>query len=476
MRLPFALLILTASALAAAPPHLLWIIADDLSPELGCYGYPHVQTPNLDRLAAEGARFNRAFATAPVCSSSRSAFITGMYQTSIGCRHHRTEDVKPLPAGVIPLTERLRRAGYFVCNGKDPAARQRGKSDYNFAYTDEELFDGFHWRQRPDGKPFFAQIQIHEPHRPFVNQPVTEPRHLEAALPPVYLDDPLARRDWQAYLQSIEVLDRKVGEVLAQLESDGLADNTIVVFLGDHGRPHIRDKQFLYEGGLHVPLLVRWPGKIPPGTVRDELVSLIDLVPSCLAMLGVALEGRLQGRSFWPLGETEPRELVAAARDRCGDADDHMRALRTIRFKYIRNFKPEVPYTNQSSYKEMGYPMLPLMRLAHGEGRLNSQQTPFFATSKPAEELYDLDNDPWETNNLAADPAHAATLSELRTRLDHWIAETGDEGGTPETNPTLEQIILQTRKATWERPIKQRGLPNPPSDQDMIDWWHRLYP
>ncbi len=469
------LLITFTTSLSAAPPNLLWIISDDLSPELGSYGYPHVETPNLDRLAAEGARFTRAFATAPVCSSSRSAFITGMYQTSIGCRHHRTEEVKTLPLDVIPLPERLRKAGYFVCNGRDPEAARAGKSDYNFDYTDAAMFDGFHWRQRPEGKPFFAQIQIHEPHRPFVNEPVTAARHLEAPLPPVYLDDPLARRDWQAYLQSIEVLDRKVGLILDELEAGGLADNTIVVFFGDHGRPHIRDKQFLYDGGLHVPLLVRWPGRIAPGSVREELVSLIDLVPACLAMLGVTAEGRLQGQSFWPLGQTQPREFIVAARDRCGDADDHMRALRSGRFKYIRNFKPQTPYINQSSYKEMGYPMLPLMRQAQREGHLNSQQSPFFAAAKPGEELYDLDNDPWETHNLAADPAHAATRAEHRAKLEQWITETGDEGGQPETNPTLEQIIIQTRKATWERPLKQRALPNPPTDPDMVGWWEKHY-
>ncbi len=462
--------------LPAAAANLLWIVSDDLSPELGCYGYPHANTPNLDRLAAEGGRFTRAFATASVCSSSRSAFITGMYQTSIACRHHRTEEVETLPPEVVPLPERLSRAGFFVSNGRDPEAARAGKSDYNFEYTDAALYDGFHWRQRPAGKPFFAQIQIHEPHRPFVNEPVTEGRHLEAPLPPVYLDDPLARRDWQAYLQSIEKLDQKVGQILNQLEADGLADDTIVVFFGDHGRPHIRDKQFLYDGGLRVPLLIRWPGKIAPGTVQEELVSLIDLVPSCLAMLGVEAEGgRLQGRSFWPWGASEPREFVVAARDRCGDADDHIRALRTARFKYIRNLKPEVPYTVQSSYKEMGYPMLPLMRQAWREGRLNSVQAAFFADRRPEEELYDVEDDPWETSNLAGDPAHAATLAEMRGKLDQWIAETGDEGGTPETNPTLEEIITWTRKATWERPIKQRGLPNPPSDQDMIRWWQKQY-
>ena len=470
---------LAAATTEATPirPNLVWIIADDLSPELGCYDYPHVHTPHIDRLAREGIRFTRAFATAPVCSSSRSAFITGVHQTSIASHHHRTEDVRPLPEDVVPLPERLHRAGYFVTNGKDPEATQRGKSDYNFEYTDAGLFDATHWRNRPANAPFFAQIQIHEPHRPFVNTPVTEKRHLDAPLPPVYLDHPLARRDWQAYLQSIELLDTKVGQILDELDRTGLAANTVIFFFGDHGRPHIRDKQFLYDGGLHVPLLIRWPGRIPAGQVIDELVSLIDLVPTCLAMTSTPADGRLHGHSLWPLEKatsTAPDHIIAA-RDRCGDADDRIRAVRTTRFKYLRNFKTDIPYTNQSSYKEMGYPMLPLMRQAYHNGQLNSIQAAFFSRERPAEELYDLENDPWETQNLAADPAHAKTLAELRAKLDAWMAQTSDQGGVPETQPALEEIIRQTRKATWERPLKKRGLPNPPSDPQMIDWWLKEY-
>lgn len=473
------LLTLPATLPAAAParPNILWIIADDLSPELGCYGYPHVHTPHLDRLSREGTRFTRAFATAPVCSSSRSAFITGVHQTSIASHHHRTENVQPLPVDVVPLPERLRRAGYFVSNGKDPEAARPGKSDYNFEYTDSALFDAPHWRDRPASTPFFAQIQIHEPHRPFVNTPVTEPRHLNAQLPPVYLDHPLARRDWQAYLQSIEVLDTKVGQILAELDRTGLTDSTVVVFFADHGRPHIRDKQFLYDGGLRVPLLIRWPARIPAGQVIDDLVSLIDLAPTCLALTGTPANGRLHGRSLWPLEKaaaSAPDHLIAS-RDRCGDADDRIRAVRTKRFKYLRNYQPSIPYTHQSSYKEMGYPMLPLMREAFRNGQLNSIQAAFFSSDRPAEELYDLDSDPWETQNLATDPAHAQTLSDLRAKLDAWITQTGDQGGTPETEPDLDEIIRQTRKATWDRPLKKRGLPNPPTDQQMIDWWLKEY-
>jgi uncharacterized sulfatase len=455
-------------------PNIIWIIADDLSPELGCYGYPHVRTPNIDRIAREGARFTRAFSSAPVCSSSRSAFITGMYQTSIACQHHRTEDPKPLPPSVKTLPDLLRAAGYFVTNCQDPGGKKWGKSDYNFVYDQRKIFDGPDWHKRKPGQPFFAQVQIKEPHRPFVNEPVTEQRHLDAPLPPVYADHPLAHRDWAAYLQSIEALDAKVGQVLDDLERDGVAQNTVVMFFGDHGRPHVRDKQWLYDGGLLVPLLVRWPGKIEAGSVRDELVSLIDLAPTCLRMAGAEVPEAMQGVGFFP-AQSPTREFIAGARDRCGDADDRIRCIRTSRFKYIRNFRPELPYTQQSSYKEVQYPMLPLMRQLHSENKLTPAQAAFFAPSKPAEELYDVVSDPWEMKNLAGDPQHAATLRQLGAKLDQWMRETHDMGGAPETNPTLAEIIATTRSTTYEKPLKQRGLPAHPTDRQMIDWWQSYY-
>jgi uncharacterized sulfatase len=476
-RLFFALafgLIAASLACAAARPNIVWIIADDLSPDLGCYGYEHVRTPNLDRLAREGARFTRAFATAPVCSSSRSAFITGLHQTGIACQHHRTEDPRPLPADVKTLPELLRAEGYFVTNCQDPDGKRWGKTDYNFVFEARQMFDGPDWRKRKPGQPFFAQVQIKEPHRPFVNEPVTEARHLGAPLPPIYADHPLARRDWQAYLQSIEALDAKVGQVLDSLEAEGVAQNTVVMFFGDHGRPHVRDKQWLYDGGLRVPLLVRWPGQIPAGSVREELVSLMDLAPTCLRLAGAKVPEVMQGVSFFP-AQSPRREFVIGARDRCGDADDHIRSVRTERFNYIRNFRPELPYTQHSSYKEVNYPMLPLMRQLHAEGKLTPAQAAFYTPAKPVEELYDVVNDPWEMHNLANDPAHAATLRDLRAKLERWRKDTGDMGGTPETNPPLAEIITKTRATTYAKPLQQRGLPAKPTDAQMIEWWEKHY-
>lgn len=464
----------TSATAADTPPNIMWIIADDLSPELSCYGYPGAHTPNIDRLATEGARFTHAFSSAPVCSSSRSAFITGMWQTSIACQHHRTEDPQPLPADVQPLPELFRQAGYYVTNAQDPDGKKRGKTDYNFVYDAQQMYDGADWRQRKPGQPFFAQVQIKEPHRSFVNRPVTEERHKSAPLPPIYADHPLAHRDWAAYLQTIEILDAKVGEVLQSLEQEGVADNTIVVFFGDHGRPHVRDKQWLYDGGLHVPLLIRWPDNTPPASIRDELVSLIDLAPSCLRMAGIEVPENMQGVSFYP-SQSSPQRFVVAARDRCGDADDRIRCLRTAQYKYIRNLRPELPYTQHSSYKEVQYPMLALMRQLNLKNKLTPVQAAFFADKKPTEELYDVIHDPWETNNLAASPEHQSLRQEMSDELDRWMTNSGDMGGTPETDPTLDEIIQASRRSTYEKPLKQRGLSIRPTDQQMIDWWKGYY-
>ncbi len=464
----------TSTETTPARPNIVWLIADDLSPELGAYGYPHVRTPNLDRPAAEGARFNRAFTTAPICSTSRSAFITGLHQTSIACQHHRTEDPRPLPTGVKTLPEILRAAGYFTTNGQGPESTRWGKADYNFVIDMRTMYDGPDWRKRRPGQPFFAQVQLKHPHRPFVNEPVTEARHRDAPLPPIYPDHPLAHRDWAAYLQSIEALDAMVGEVLATLDREGVAKDTLVMFFGDNGRPHVRDKQWVYNGGLHVPLIVRWPGRITPGTVREELVSMVDLAPTCLRLAGLEVPAVMQGVAFLP--EQNPRRpFVVGARDRAGDADDRIRSVRTARFNYIRNFRPELPYAQHSSYKEVQYPMLPLLRLLHAEGKLTPAQAAFLAPRRPPEELYDLDADPWETRNLAALPEHAATLRDLRGKLDAWMRATGDQGGTPETKPTVAEIVTDTRLKTYERPLQQRGLSRNPTDAEMVRWWESYY-
>lgn len=458
------LLVAAGSASAAERVNIVWLIADDLGLELGCYGYQGVSTPNIDRLAEQGERFTEAFSTAPVCSSSRSAFITGVYQTSTGTHQHRTEVKKPLPAPVVPITKLLREAGYYVTNGNSTLKRS-GKEDYNFTH-EKRLFDGIDWSGRAKGQPFFAQVQIHEPHRDFVRaEDVHRADHV--VIPSYYPEHPVIRADWANYLASIETLDQHVGEVVKRLEKEGELDNTVIFFFGDHGRPHYRDKQWLYDGGLHTPLIVRWPGHIKPGLVNDKLVSLIDVSAATLVAAGLKVPAWMDGQNFLA-ADFAGRKEIFGARDRCGDAVDRIRSVRTERFNYIRNFYPDRPYTQRSGYKELQYPGMTVARTLKQQGKLTGPPAAFWADTRPAEELYDLKKDPDETKNLADDPQFQEVLNKLRGDLDRWIAATGDQGQYPE--PQLKETIQASQK--WSTgAMKRRGLTWNISPEQYLRWW-----
>lgn len=470
MKLPtfFLTLFLPLILVANERPNVVWIISDDLGPELGCYGYPDIATPNLDRLAKEGTRFTHAFSTAPVCSASRTAFQTGLYQTTVGGHHHDTRDKKPLPDFATTVTDEMQKAGWFVSNGrgsKEPE-RRLAKSHLNWIYDPRTFFDGNDWSLRAEGQPFFAQVQIKEPHRTFVS---TEKEYPNAPIPACYPEHPVTTKDWANYLASIEVLDEKVGMVLDRLDEEGLAENTLVLFFGDHGRPHVRGKQWLYDGGLHVPLIARWPGKVEAGAVDDRLVSLIDMMPTTLAAAGVKAPENLVGENLFDPA-FDGHEFLFAARDRCGDAPDRIRSVRTRDFKYIRNFHPEIPYMQHSGYKRGGYPVDTLMRVLHAEGKWTS---PFMAETKPEEELYDLRTDPHEMKNLASDPEYAETLAALRGELEQWIEESNDLGAVDESlTVDLDAVMVEKREA-YEKRLKKYGLPADISDKDFLKWWEK---
>jgi arylsulfatase A-like enzyme len=423
---------------APARPNILWMIAEDLSPDLGCYGNRAVETPNLDRLAREGMRFTNAFVTGPVCSASRSAIATGMYQTTIGAHNHRShrDDGYRLPEGIEPFTRYLQRAGYHTSNviHAAPGVRGTGKTDFNF--VTEDIFEGKDWAERRKGQPFYAQVNFSETHRPFRRCPERPVDPARVEVPPCYPDHPWVRKDWAMYLETLQNLDAKVGQVLARLEQEGLAEDTIVFFFSDHGRPMPRDKQFLYDGGIGIPLLIRIPEKFrpagyKPGGVSDALVSAIDITATTLRLAGVEPPAHMEGRAFFGPG-VQPREFIIAARDRCDETADRIRCVRTRRFKYIRNFFPDRPYTQQNVYKDVNYVTLAVMRQLQGEGKLTGPPAAFLAPRRPAEELYDLAADPHETRNLADDPKHRRTLDRMRAILDRWIRETGDQGQHPE--------------------------------------------
>lgn len=457
---------------AAARPNILWLIAEDMGPELGCYGEPQVWTPHLDKLAADGMRFTRAFATAPVCSASRSAFMTGMYQTTIGAHNHRSHrsDGFQLPDGGRVITHWLQDGGYYTANVREiePGLRGTGKNDWNFAAP--KPFDSDKWDDLKGHQPFYAQINFPETHRggewnsahKRIDK-TADPAQVE--LPPYYPDHPVARQDWAQYLNTAMSLDQKIGRVLAKLREDGLADNTIVIFFGDHGRAMVRGKQWCYDSGLHVPLIIRWPKNFDPpdgfkaGTVSGQLISLIDLSATTLALAGVEQPEKMQGRVFLGPAAEPPREYAFAARDRCDETVFRIRTVRDERYRYIRNFMPERPFLQINRYKETSYPMLPLMRKLHAEGKLTPTQEVLFAPHRPAEELYDTQQDPYEIDNLADSAEHQEVLERLRSELDAWLERSDDQGATPEPAEVTEHWE-QTQQANYARKMKALAQPD----------------
>lgn len=432
-----------------ARPNVLWISCEDISPDLGCYGDSYAVTPTIDRLAAEGVRFDQVFSHAGVCAPTRSGIITGMYPTSIGTHHMRCQGVPP--PEVRCFTEYLRAAGYYCTNNV--------KTDYQFAPPAtawDENSRTAHWRGRQAEQPFFAVINLTTTHESRIRMPKSNARKLvaqlteqerhdpkQAVLPPYYPDTPLVRRDWANYADNITAMDAQVAGILRDLEQDGLADETIVWFWGDHGRGLPRGKRWIYDSGLQVPLIIRVPPKwrgrtmpddpnaVQPGTVNDELIAFIDFAPTMLSMAGVAVPDYIQGQAFLGPERDEPRRYIHAHRDRMDERYDLIRAVRDKQFKYIRNFMPHLTYAQNIGYMEE-MPTMQEMRRLHAANQLVGPQKLYFRPTKPIEELYDTEADPHEINNLADDPAHYNTLQRLRGELTEWMQSVGDIGMIPE--------------------------------------------
>lgn len=437
-RFLLALLLITSVARAAEKPNILWLIAEDFGQHLGCFGTREVSTPNLDALAARGTRYTRFFTTAPVCSPSRSAFMTGMYQTTIGAHQHRTAaaDKPKLPDGVKALPDWLRGIGYYTANIRQfPAAMEikgTGKTDWNFIYEGKP-FDTDRWEDLKLQQPFYAQVNFQETHRTFHAPAKADPAKVE--IPPYYPDHPVVRKDWAEYLDAATELDRKIGLILRQLEADGLADKTIVAFFGDNGQAHVRGKQFCYDSGLLVPLIIHWPAALQPpadfkpGSVSDRLLCALDLTAQTLAWAGMERPPAMQGRVFLGPKAEPAREIVFGARDRCDLTSFRFRTARDARYRYIRNFTPDRPFLLRSDYKATQYPVWNLLKQLDAEGQLKVPSQRFLtAPTMPPEELYDVVADPHETVNLADDPAHKAALLRLRAATEKWIVESNDQG------------------------------------------------
>lgn len=452
-----------AQAVAAeSRPNVLWIYLEDVSGWFSCYGERLIETPNIDRLAARGTRFTRFYTSAGVCSATRSAVMLGALQTTHGVHHHRSSrnnaqgtkhdgiGMIHLPEGVVPLPQWCRQHGVWTFN-------EGGKDDFNFVFSLDDFYDycprgggwgpkltvaGDCWRERTPGHPFFGQVQLAGGKFGLGRNGVPPKRVVDRAavpVPPYYPDIPEVREEIARHYDCLLETDAQVGEIMAALDRDGLADSTVVILFSDHGHGLHRHKQFLYEGGIHMPLIVAGPG-VPQGAVRDDLASSIDIAPTTLGILGLPTQKHFEGRDLFA-ADSQPPEFVVAARDRCDYTIEKIRAIVTKKYKYLRNYLTDRPYM-QPSYKDP-WPVSIRLREMMKNGEMNAVQKIFFGDAKPAEELYDLESDPHEIVNLAADPAHAAELARHRKLLADWIATTGDKGQQPEDDAGLIQVLYE---------------------------------
>lgn len=439
---------LAAGGASRERPNIVWILVDDMSPDLRCYGNTTVDTPHLDQLAAGGVRFTAAFSTGPICSISRSALVTGCHQTHIGCQNHRsgsTQHPIRLPGNVTPVPNLLRNSGYHVTNlSLDDFLKADGpvgvaKTDYNFVWDPASTYETRHWVGRRPGQPFFTQVQLLGGKRRGEAPGKDWPARVQATLgsvtrtngfrlPPGIPEDPVIREDWAQYLDTVRYVDWEVGRILTRLREAGELERTVVIFWSDHGISHIRHKQFLYDGGIHIPLIVNGPG-FHPGRVRHDLVEHIDIAPTTLRVAGLTPPDWMQAKA---LQDTRrPRTFVIAARDRADETVDRIRSVRSDRFKYIRNYYPTRPYRQPNRYMD-DKAIVQVLRRLHASGALKPEEALVMADSRPREEFYDLNADPFELRNIATDPRFARELARHRKALATWIRRTGDQGREPE--------------------------------------------
>ncbi|MDF3076794.1 MAG: sulfatase [Sphingobacteriaceae bacterium] len=446
-------------------PNILWLVTEDISPFISSYGDATAKTPNLDRLAREGVRYANVFDVSGVCAPSRSCLITGMYPTSIGTDNMRTLNAFPeigipkysvvLPPEVKMFSELMRKGGYYCTNNN--------KQDYQFVAPKsgwDESSKNAHWRNGPQGKPFFSVFNFEVTHESQIWKKKNDPLLVDPAkvpLPPYYPESPVIRKDVARMYSNIMEMDQQVGEILRQLEADGLLDKTIIVWYSDNGGPLPRGKREIYDTGLHVPMIIRFPNKQQAGTVQSQLVSFVDFAPSTLTMAGVPVPQYMQGKiTFGVNGPKENRKYVFAARDRMDSEYDMVRAVRDSRYKYIRNFQPEKPYMQNIIYRKDMDLMRELLKF-EAEGKLNPVQQLWFRKSKPQDEFYDTLNDPYELNNLIADPQFTAKINELKAALADWMKLTDDKGFIPEKKWIESFWPAMKQPATQDPVFSQNG-------------------
>lgn len=440
--LSLGLLVTGGKAVDADRPNILWISCEDTSPWLGFCGESYARTPHLDELTRRGVQFANAYATAPVCSPARFAIITGHYATSFGTQRLRSDF--GVPANVAGFPSFLRQAGYYCSNNV--------KTDYNTSAAQRFIAESWdessiraHWRNRRPGQPFFAVFNLTETHqsRAFENTPPPKldpsERHdpALAPVPPYYPDTPTARATLARVHDCITAMDQHAGRILAELERDGLMENTLIFFWSDHGQGIPRGKRTLWDTGLKVPMIVYFPEKYrhlapaAPGDTSDRLVSLMDLGPTVLSLIQAPMPGHLQGQAFLGAAATAPREYVFGARDRIDEANEVSRSVRDGQYLYIRNFMPDQSWNQPEAFSDQLALRREITRLAK-EGKLNAARLAYAGPTKPAEALYDTANDPAQLKNLAGDPALQPVIERMRHALRAWQLESRDLGLIPE--------------------------------------------
>ncbi len=421
------------NAKSPEPPNILWITHEDLSPIYGCYGDEYARTPNIDLLAESGYTFTNAFSNAPICAPARSTLITGMYATSLGTQHLRSEI--PVQEGMKILPEVLREAGYYTTNNV--------KTDYNFDHSGrwDESSNQAHWRNRPEGKPFFSVFNFMITHEGPINalrssdteslDTLSDPD--KAELPPYLPDSPRMREIWAHMYDLLAVFDQGVGDLVGQLKEDGLLDNTVIFVFSDHGHGLPGHKRWLNNAGLQVPFILHVPDKYKhfatnlEGPVTDRMVGFVDFAPTVISLAGAEVPKIMEGRNFLGAG-TEPKDFIYGYRDRADDCYEVSRSVYDGRYLYVRHFMPQLPYFQQAiifgPQKEGSYEEIHRLRnigmLPEGTRRMFGR--------KPAEELFDLENDRWEENNLVNDPTLAGLVEYLGKKVSTWMLNHQDTG------------------------------------------------
>jgi len=461
-----------------ATPNVVWIAMEDVSPRFGCSGDDVARTPRIDALASEGRRYPNTFCTAPVCAPSRSAVLTGCHQNRIGTHHMRTDthdraglpdsyDAVP-PHYVTGITEYFRRAGYFCTLDS--------KTDYQFGEPVtmwDRHGDGAGWwdDQREDDQPFFAMFTNGVTHESGMWDPDlqdwraggapealdTDPDAVEV---PPYLPDTGATRESIArHYDNLAASDAWIGDLLDRLAADGHAEETIVVLWSDHGEGLPRCKRWPYDSGTNVPLVVRWPGELDDGDVDNRLVSLHDLGPTMLELCGLDVPPYVDGSPFYGEGATE-REYVVSTRDRYDEEYDMVRSVRGERYRYVRHYRPGRPYRQWIPYRNRHPAMRELLERAASGDLEGAEQ--WFDADRPAEELYDLESDPHETENLVEDQAHADALERLRRALDDWRERVDDVGDVAET----EMVHARYEGGDQPTTATPEFVPNAPGNRE----------